>query len=176
MPIDTNDPSTWVVSPDPAVVERQALLKMLGIADDPSLSIAQLRDRTAMGANVNKSVSSANGGGGGGGGGTGPQGPPGPTGPAGPQGLTGPAGPAGPAGGSTVDGITDAGTAGKAVLKSATAATARAAIGAGVATARAWSGTGTVINPLNNIDLIVAPESAAPVASAVNYSQIWFVL
>lgn len=42
----------WVLSPDPAVVERQAILNQLGIADDPNLSISQLRAMSAHGANV----------------------------------------------------------------------------------------------------------------------------
>lgn len=53
----TNDPTTWIVSPDPAVVERQALLKQLGIADDPNLSTAELRERTAYGSRADRAVS-----------------------------------------------------------------------------------------------------------------------
>ena len=53
----TNDPSTWILSPDPAVVERQALLKQLGIDDDPNLSTGELRERTAYGSRADRAVS-----------------------------------------------------------------------------------------------------------------------
>ena len=47
-----NMPS-WVTSPDPAVVERVTLLNMLGYTvDDPNVSTAELRDRTAFGSDV----------------------------------------------------------------------------------------------------------------------------
>lgn len=40
------------LSPDANAVERQQLLSLLNIPDDPSLSISDLRDRTAGGINV----------------------------------------------------------------------------------------------------------------------------
>lgn len=53
------DLPAWVTSPDPAVVERNALLSQLGmLTDDPAISISELRDMTAHGANVNKAVKS----------------------------------------------------------------------------------------------------------------------
>jgi hypothetical protein len=45
-----------LTSPDPAVVERQMYLTMLGIPDDPNLSLADLRGRTAGGANVHSAA------------------------------------------------------------------------------------------------------------------------
>ena len=36
-----------MASPDPIAAERQMYLKLLGIADDPSFSMAYLKERTA---------------------------------------------------------------------------------------------------------------------------------
>lgn len=48
-----------MASPDPIAAERQMYLKLLGIADDPSFSMAYLKERTAGGANVNSAVKAA---------------------------------------------------------------------------------------------------------------------
>jgi hypothetical protein len=45
-----------MVSPDPVVVERQYYLDKLGILDDPSLSLSELRDMTGGGASVHSAT------------------------------------------------------------------------------------------------------------------------